>query len=609
MNSIKNKNIRLFNKELNKVWVANTKNSGKAVFKIPMSQKYFLGLDNFYKYKIIKVDKKKYSKITNTVYYQPSPKINEIVKHDTIYQTINSAAGPNANRVLVTCTILGTDSKALPNEYVFFDEIGSSRVFAAKTDNQGKAIMLIPKGEEYTFNLTYERDINFVYYPLDNSLRRTNVRYAGYLGSKNIEKFYKTNKRNLEGFQTEFMSREVTPELLDPLLVKKTEFGFHINFNNNSPSSGFAAIANQLLVNSGYYSSAFFSLNNQTGESNWGIRFAEGGPSAAVVEDGVLLIVTESCTLYAIDINNGKLLWSKWLGPFMYHTPTVANGKVIACYPNDFIPFHFKEIKSKTKDKYSIIAFDLHTGDIKWQNWMDSEFLGAPVYSGNNIFTTTLEGTLYAFDEKSGKLIAKSDEKATCPPTINGNSIFVCLQNPKNSNIQELAVLESSTLKIIKRFNNLAGYSSFNDAKTIGASALMNFQGSRVLNFDDKNYNILNGNLLCSNPQTGEIIWQSLIEGAIPQATKQFASNPISVGGKIIISTLSGKILIFDKNLGNKIQEYNLGAELTTEPVVHNGWIYCGTRNGHVISFNTKDKTLSGWNMFGKDASHNMGVK
>ena len=97
-----------------------------------------------------------------------------------------------------------------------------------------------------------------------------------------------------------------------------------------------------------------------------------------------------------IDGKTGELAWSKWLGPEIHSTPTVANGKVYAVYPTELRSF------TKGTSPYAVICFELKTGNVLWQNWIDSEPLGSPVLSGTSIYITTSRGNLHQFDNSSG---------------------------------------------------------------------------------------------------------------------------------------------------------------------------------------------------------------
>ena len=80
---------------------------------------------------------------------------------------------------------------------------------------------------------------------------------------------------------------------------------------------------------------------------------------------------TESCTIFAIEAKTGKQLWSFWLGDPLTSSPTIADGLVFAAYPaqgaeNGTLP---------PGVNHALAAFDLETGKIKWQLWLDGDVM------------------------------------------------------------------------------------------------------------------------------------------------------------------------------------------------------------------------------------------
>jgi outer membrane protein assembly factor BamB len=41
------------------------------------------------------------------------------------------------------------------------------------------------------------------------------------------------------------------------------------------------------------------------------------------------------------------------------------------------------------------------------------------------------------------------------------------------------------------------------------------------------------------------------------------------------------------------------------QPVISDGWIYAGSKEGKLISFNTGNPSLTGWPMWSMNATHN----
>ena len=50
---------------------------------------------------------------------------------------------------------------------------------------------------------------------------------------------------------------------------------------------------------------------------------------------------------------------------------------------------------------------------------------------------------------------------------------------------------------------------------------------------------------------------------------------------------------------------YKLETPVKFQPVFHDGWIYAGSKEGKLISYNTGDPLLTGWPMWSLNAAHN----
>lgn len=425
------------------------------------------------------------------------------------------------------------------------------------------------------------------------------------MGSDNIETFYKTTKRDKNGFLTEFMKSKTSPTKLKNDVLQKTKKGFNINFPSQSPV-GTPAIGNgNMYVGGGYYTRTFFCFDAKTGKNKWGVSLADGGPSSAVYSDGVVLINTQSCTLYAFDANTGNLLWSKWLGPNIYSTPTVANGTVFAVYPNSLGGIARRIAKTNPGNEFVLAAFDLRDGKIKWQAWIDKEVLASPVYYDNNVYLTSMAGTLYKFDANTGEMKRSLNKNFVSPPTIKNNLLYVSVK--KDTLKQVVAICSNKDFSLIKKITKLRGLLPFKKAHDISSSELMNFNGSRITNYKGKNYNIIGGRLYCTNEKNGALIWSKRIAQStnVKDYTAPKASLPIIANGKLIIATRSGIIKIYNPFNGRLIKQYNTHNRIYTQPAVHNGWIYTGTQEGKIISIDTKNKSYTGWPMWNRNSTHN----
>jgi outer membrane protein assembly factor BamB len=300
-----------------------------------------------------------------------------------------------------------------------------------------------------------------------------------------------------------------------------------------------------------------------------------------------------------VDVKNGNLLWSKWLGPMINSTPTVSKGVVYTCYPRN------TSYEYKTKDSaFVLIAFNLKSGSIAWQKWIDGEIVGAPVVANNSVYVTTNNESLFQFDKTNGKQIASLNGGIVSAPTVVNDVLYAFKRaKAKDENCQLLA-LSATTLQNIAEVGevktNISPYGMVSDSFN-----QMNFNRNRVVHSKGKNYCISNGTLFCFNKSDQKIAWQKKIYDPAKIEAKYDNSLPVVSGGQVVIASPLGQLLFFDANSGNKIQEYKFTGDQLTDAIAQDGWVYCGTTQGKVISVNTKNKLLTGWGTWSGNMQHN----
>src|SRR5205823_6896946 len=65
-----------------------------------------------------------------------------------------------------------------------------------------------------------------------------------------------------------------------------------------------------------------------------------------------------------------------------------------------------------------LAAFDLKTGKILWQRWIDSDVMSAPVAVEKELYATSFAGIVYKFNQEDGKLLSAVKSQATSAPIV-----------------------------------------------------------------------------------------------------------------------------------------------------------------------------------------------
>jgi len=438
--------------------------------------------------------------------------------------------------------------------------------------------------------------------------------------------------------------------------LEKTDNGYIIQLPGNTLVPSPVYYKGKIYLSGGFGSKRYYELNAQTGEDLSAWDLDDDGPSSAAVYRDILVFNTESCTIFALDLKTGKQLWSWWLGDPLMCMPTIANGMVFTSYPASGTNSAAQEIQSMNNLEgvsvrptdsilpdlsHILAAFDLRTGKVLWQRWINADVMSAPVADGDDLFVSSFAGTLYKFRQQTGELISVNQVRATSAPVVTKDGIYVSKRadqtgeeaSEQMARISQDSNNESRTYtkkkavyldKNVQAGSQLKSQASEMDAgngfsggapETSGwqkandmigqsnVSSLQSFQGSRSLIYNNRNYSTMGNELICMDPETGTEEWKVKLDGDMARAGGFMGTPPLEVGGRIIIATYSGDVIILDPETGKIEKKYSTDEEIRYQPIVWDGWIYVTTASSSMHAINTGDKSLTGWPMWGADAA------
>jgi outer membrane protein assembly factor BamB len=242
---------------------------------------------------------------------------------------------------------------------------------------------------------------------------------------------------------TEFKQGEATVKETLPK-AEKTETGYVIKMPSGTPIPTLTVSGGKLYASGGFHSREFYCFAADTGKALWGVDLDDDGPTSAVVEDGVVVFNTESCTQFALDASTGKMLWSWFLGDPLGSTPTVAHGRVFTAYPTTA---QRKQPDAQAEQKpgdneankptgeqpavadtapptHALACFELKTGKLLWQRWIDSDVMSAPVAAGNQLYVTSFGGAVYRFNQRDGEVLSVRNARATSAPVVLNDIVY-----------------------------------------------------------------------------------------------------------------------------------------------------------------------------------------
>jgi outer membrane protein assembly factor BamB len=431
----------------------------------------------------------------------------------------------------------------------------------------------------------------------------------------------------------------------DAISIEKTEDGYLASMPGEYHIPSPSVYKGTVYVSGGFGSMEYYALDAKTGEIKWGITLDDDGPSAPAIDQDIIVFNTESCTIFACDVETGEHLWSYWMGDPLMSMPSIANDIVFSAYPAYYDQEYYNSLNIDTTGIYPthvLIAFDLKSGDILWQQWIDGDVMSAPVAKGEDVYVTTFPGTLIKLNQKTGEFLSAKALRATSAPVVYENDEIYISRRSDNYNetvtesvsvlameepsqtkdfrkkdapyldkeVQEVSALKSEAMNMDagngfgagapatsgwEKANENVGYSN--------VSSLQQYQGSRTLNYNGMLYNTMGDEMICTDGLTGEEKWRKTLGGDMAAAGGYMGTPPLEVGGYIIVADFEGTITIVESKTGELVKEYKTKLSIRSQPVVAEGWIYATTVNGKLVAIDTKMPAIDGWPTWGANAA------
>lgn len=139
-------------------WQGTTDEKGEVFFVLPYVSRYWVNVNQLIDYrKFSLTEKSKNHKLIKVVLM--TTEVAETVKGDTIIQKLSAGIMPTASRALVNMQIRDLNGQPLGGEVICYDAKKSGKVYLAKTNDLGRATLMLPKGETYSIHSYAHRNI------------------------------------------------------------------------------------------------------------------------------------------------------------------------------------------------------------------------------------------------------------------------------------------------------------------------------------------------------------------------------------------------------------------------------------------------------------------
>ena len=418
--------------------------------------------------------------------------------------------------------------------------------------------------------------------------------------------------------------------------------GWRVAIPGARPLATPAIAEGRLYLGGGFGSHEFYALDARSGRRVWTYHTADDGPTAAVVEDGLVAFNTESCELEILS-TGGRPLWKRWLGDPLMSMPAMAGGRVYMAFPD-----------SRGRGTYYLAAFDLRGGDEIWRTALPGEIITAPVIEGDRIYAATVGGMMLALNRRDGSPIWQEARNATSAPAIWNERAFFSRRDATQVRVgnsmatQQVEVQASKGtaaaaapavdlpatqrnadyLDYAKRsqspaearsqaYDAAVGFAGANKGSALMAPAAANlgqdsvhgiwsYQGSKPFVVNGRLYSSMGDTTQCVDAPSGRVIWaRNLRDARRPGYLDDILTPPAVVNGKVFVGTRWGWVYALNAETGETIWQVDIGEPVSFQPAVAMGRVYVGTDRGSVFSLETGDPRDDGWTMWGGNARHN----
>ena len=313
------------------------------------------------------------------------------------------------------------------------------------------------------------------------------------------------------------------------------------------------------------------AFNLQDGETIWGTELetkqkyvddtAIKGVGMAM-EGGTIFASTGFGVVYAVNAEDGRILWQKDMHTLLRIAPVIAAGKIL--------------IQSVDNKFY---ALDVRNGDKLWEYDIAMEnttMIGgsAPAYnpSLDVVVTGFSNGELQAFNGTIGTPLW-SDTLISQRQAYSSTYLHT---------IKAAPVVDGGRVYALGRSNVMAAIDMRTGnrvwEKAIGGSNTPLLAGNTIYVITDKQ------ELAALNKADGRILWAKNIDfGKKKESDRIFA--PIMIDSRLVIALSNGDVLFYNPTTGELIERLDTDEELNAAPIAANGYVLFVTANAKLLAY------------------------
>lgn len=340
---------------------------------------------------------------------------------------------------------------------------------------------------------------------------------------------------------------------------------------------------------------------NRELERNWSVSNGNDisyGRLIPAVYDGIAFFINSIGYISAVDLDSGKLQWSK-------NTQDIVSTG---------LDVNFKTISYGTLDG-NLVALDHANGNEIWRSSTSSESLAPPANSGSHLIIQTIDGRVAGYDLKTGKrdwfhqtVLPSLTLRGTSSPFINQGFVFtgfasgkVAMIYPDSGAIRlELPVALNEGKSELERIIDIDGKAVIVDNTLIAASYQGNItainlrdgrpqwqeeistvkdlatNGNRVIAVDSKDV------VKAFGTATGAIIWEQ------EDLKLRKLTSPASISNLVVVGDFEGYVHLLNAQSGNFEGREKVSRNAITEIISKGNYLLIADSAGRVQKFSIK---------------------
>lgn len=408
--------------------------------------------------------------------------------------------------------------------------------------------------------------------------------------------------------------------------------GWRVRIPGSRPLATPAIARGKVFLGGGFGSHEFYAFDLDTGRPAWSLRTKDDGPTAATLSKGFAAFNTESCTVYVVDAERGRVVWERWLGDPLLAQPAIDDDVLTMVYPD-------------RERRHWLAAFGLGTGKDLWRTEIVADVISAPIAAEGSLYAATYDGTVYHLDPGIGQQRWAFNHRATSAPWIHRGKVYLSLRDEEGRGAEKFTTegidtvfhadgLRSREKAYSRRkaeyFRQAAGptagalYSALDAGVGFAAapqaaklhmaeqhlgfgrvSSAWSFQGSRPEVFDDGIFNVMDEVVQRLELGTKKPIWRSRLEFEEKDLLGRAFSPPAVTERRLYLTSALGDLVVLDRASGEELWSLNVGSQIISQPAAAEGKVAFGTVSGELYVFESDDSDSKGWPMWGGGPGHN----